>query len=307
MVKAGKKLPKALAAEADRIGESWEISGVEGSVSVVANGFLRSNNLEEIIEVYMGDLVGDRIYDTYGLEFPILVKFIDARDVLSVQVHPGDELAEERHGSRGKTEMWYVVDCEPGAYLYVGFNRPVTKEEYLRAVEEGTLTDMLQRYDVKRGDAYYIPAGTVHAIGPGLLVAEIQETSDVTYRISDWGRTDKEGKPRPLHTAQATDAIDFEYGKEYRRAVDASAGTVSEIVSTPYFTTNLVSVLGEVHRDYASLDSFVAYVCTAGKLDIFTDGGNESIGALQSLLLPAEIDEAVIKGEGTLLEIYIDR
>lgn len=307
LVKAGKRLPKSLAADAGRIGESWEISGVEGDLSVVANGFLKSNNLEEIIEVYMGDLVGDSIYDTYGLEFPILVKFIDARDVLSVQVHPADELAQERHGSRGKTEMWYVVDCEPGAYLYVGFNRPVTKEDYLRATEEGTLTDLLQRYEVKRGDTYYIPAGTVHAIGPGLLIAEIQETSDITYRISDWGRTDREGKPRQLHTTEATEAIDFEGGKEYFRTAAAAPGTVGELLSTPYFTTSLINVAGEIRRDYSSLDSFVAYICTSGKLDIFTDGGNEGIEALQSLLLPAEIDEAVIKGEGTLLEVYISR
>lgn len=202
LVKAGKRLPAKLSAAAGSIGESWEISGVEGDVSVVSNGFLKSNNLEEITEVYMGDLVGEKVYDTYGLEFPVLVKFIDAHDVLSVQVHPDDGLARERHGSRGKTEMWYVADCEPGAYLYVGFNRPVTRDEYLRAVSEGTLTDLLMRYEVRKGDAYYIPAGTVHAIGPGLLIAEIQETSDITYRISDWGRLGRDGKPRQLHTAR---------------------------------------------------------------------------------------------------------
>lgn len=307
MVKSGKRLPKALAAEADRIGESWEISGVEGDISVVANGFLRSNNLEEIIEVYMGDLVGESIYDTYGLEFPILVKFIDARDVLSVQVHPSDELAEERHGSRGKTEMWYVVDCDPGACIYVGFNRPVSREDYLRAVDEGTVTDMLQRYEVKKGDAFYIPAGTIHAIGAGMLIAEIQETSDITYRISDWGRTGEDGKPRTLHIAEAADAVDFDYGKEYMKALNPAPGTITQILSTPYFTTNLLNVSGKMCRDYDSLDSFVAYICTAEKLSLHTAQGDENIAALESILLPASIDEAVIEGEGTLLEVYINQ
>ena len=305
LVKAGKRLPAKLSAAAGSIGESWEISGVEGDVSVVSNGFLKSNNLEEITEVYMGDLVGEKVYDTYGLEFPVLVKFIDAHDVLSVQVHPDDGLTRERHGSRGKTEMWYVADCEPGAYLYVGFNRPVTRDEYLRAVSEGTLTDLLMRYEVRKGDAYYIPAGTVHAIGPGLLIAEIQETSDITYRISDWGRLGRDGKPRQLHTAEATDAIDFNYGKEYFRPAVAAPGSVKEIVSTPFFTTNVIEVDGEVRRDYASLDSFVAYICTDGALRADTDGGSEKLAALESLLLPAEIDEAVLSGKGTLLEVYM--
>lgn len=306
LVKAGKKLPAKLKDAADSIGESWEISGVEGNISVVSNGFLKSNNLEEISEVYMGDLLGDKVYDTYGLEFPILIKYIDAHDVLSVQVHPDDELAERRHGTRGKTEMWYVIDCEPGAYLYVGFNRPVTREQYLAAVADGTLTDLLMRYEVRKGDAYYIPAGTVHAIGPGLLIAEIQETSDITYRISDWGRVGKDGKPRQLHTAEATDAIDFEYGKEYFRSVRPSVNSAGEIVSTPYFTTNILNIDGELRRDYSELDSFVACLCTEGRVTIETEGGSEPLSGLESLLIPAEADEVTFKGKGTVLEVYID-
>lgn len=304
LVKAGKKLPKNSAPD-ELIGESWEVSGVEGDVSVVSNGFLKSNDLEELTEVYMGELVGDKVYETYGLEFPILIKFIDARDVLSVQVHPDDALAEERHGSRGKTEMWYVVDCEPGACLYVGFNRPVTREEYLDAVAGGTLTDLLMRYEVKRGDAFYIPAGTVHAIGGGLLIAEIQETSDITYRISDWGRVGRDGKPRQLHTAEATDAINFNFAKDYLRHVASQPNTVREIVSTSFFTVNVLQVDGEMSRDHTSLDSFVAYVCTAGNLTVKTEGGTEKLLAFESLLLPAETDEAIISGCGTVLEVYI--
>ena len=238
-------------------------------------------------------------------EFPVLAKLIDAKKDLSIQVHPSNEYALEHEHQYGKTEMWYVLDCEPGAYLYVGFNRPVTRDEYLRAVSEGTLTDLLMRYEVRKGDAYYIPAGTVHAIGPGLLIAEIQETSDITYRISDWGRLGRDGKPRQLHTAEATDAIDFNYGKEYFRPAVAAPGSVKEIVSTPFFTTNVIEVDGEVRRDYASLDSFVAYICTDGALRADTDGGSEKLAALESLLLPAEIDEAVLSGKGTLLEVYM--
>ncbi len=167
------------------------------------------------------------------------------------------------------------------------------------------MTDLLMRYEVRKGDAYYIPAGTVHAIGPGLLIAEIQETSDITYRISDWGRLGRDGKPRQLHTAEATDAIDFNYGKEYFRPAVAAPGSVKEIVSTPFFTTNVIEVDGEVRRDYASLDSFVAYICTDGALRADTDGGSEKLAALESLLLPAEIDEAVLSGKGTLLEVYM--
>ena len=211
---AGKKVPRRLAASADRISESWEISGVRGNLSVAANGFLKSNNLEELTEVYMGDLVGDKIYERYGLEFPVLVKFIDARERLSLQVHPDDELAARHHGCRGKAEMWYVVDCEPDAAVYIGFNRPVSREEYLRAVADGTLTSLLGRYRVRKGDIYYVPAGTIHTIGPGILIAEIQETSDVSYRISDWDRVDADGRPRALHTEEAAEAISFgPYGR----------------------------------------------------------------------------------------------
>lgn len=304
LVKAGKKLPKNIKA-GDPIGESWEISGVTGNVSVVANGMLKSNDLEELIEVYMGELVGEKIYDKYGLEFPILIKFIDAHDVLSVQVHPDDELALERHGSRGKTEMWYVADCEPGSYIYVGFKRPVSREKYLEAVSKGTLEELLMRYEVKKGEAYYIPAGTVHAIGGGLLIAEIQETSDITYRISDWGRLGVDGKPRRLHIAEAVDAIDFEGRQEYRKTVNLQPNTLSEIVSTPFFSTNIINIDGKMKRDYSALDSFVAYVCTEGPLEVRTDGGIATVSGLESILLPAETDYAVISGKGTLLEVFM--
>ena len=208
--KMDKKLP-----EGKLIGESWELSAVPGNVSVVANGKLAGNSLEELIEVYMGELVGDKIYNKFGLLFPLLIKLIDAQDALSIQVHPNDKLALERHNSYGKTEMWYVIDSEKDAELCLGFNRPVTKEEYLRHVADGTLADILARVPVKPDNAYFIPAGAIHAIGKGILIAEIQQTSDITYRVFDWNRVDKNGKGRELHTDLAADAINFAPDQHY--------------------------------------------------------------------------------------------
>ena len=299
----GIKLPKNI--DPHTIGECWSVSGVEGNLSVVSAGFLKSNNIQELIEVYMGDLVGDSVYETYGLEFPVLVKIIDARQLLSVQVHPDDELARSRHGCRGKTEMWYVIDCKPNSYLYAGFNRDVTPEEYLHAVQNGSLTDLLQRHNVCKGDAFIIPAGTVHALGPGLLIAEIQETSDITYRISDWNRVDADGNPRQLHTAEALDAISFADLRQLKLSTDTPPDSVRQIVSTPFFTTDILQCSSKLRRDYALTDSFVIYVCTAGHLEITTDIGNSSVSQFESILLPAEADEATITGNGTLLEIHM--
>ena len=186
--KLGKRLPAGRV-----VGESWELSGLDGNRSVVRNGPLKGNDLEELIEVYMGELVGDRVYERFGLQFPLLIKYLDVQQPLSVQVHPNDDLAAERHGSYGKTEMWYVIDSEKDAELCLGFNRPVTKEEYLRHVADGTLADILARVPVKPDNAYFIPAGAIHAIGKGILIAEIQQTSDITYRVFDWNRVDKNG------------------------------------------------------------------------------------------------------------------
>lgn len=306
LIKAGKKLPRNMKSGTP-VGESWELSGVKRNISIAENGFLKSNNLQELIEVYMGDLVGDEVYEKFGLEFPVLVKFIDASEKLSVQVHPGDDLAFERHGTRGKTEMWYVIDTEPGASLYVGFNRPVSRAEYQDAVAENRLGELLQHFEVKKGDSFYIPAGTVHAIGEGVLVAEIQETSDITYRIDDWGRVDADGKPRKLHIADAADAIDFgHYDTAYRcTASGQPSGSVRNLVSSPYFITNFIKAADDVIRNYAVLDSFVILICTEGNCVVSYDGGEESLTALNTLLIPADIDEITISGAADLLEVFI--
>lgn len=305
LVKAGKRPLKDQNPEL--IGESWELSGVEGNLSVVKNGVLRNNNLQELTEVYMGELVGDGVFDKYGLEFPLLLKYIDARDRLSVQVHPTDELAEQRHGCRGKTEMWYVVDAEQGAVLYVGFKGDVTAAQYREAIAKGRLTELLNPVEVKRGDTYFIPAGTLHAIGAGVLIAEIQETSDITYRVSDWGRTDRNGKARKLHIEESYDAVDFGGNRQYCVTRRAEANRSVELVGCPYFTVNLLRVEGAAQRDYAPLDSFVAYMCVEGEVEVKASGRTEKLKWLDTILLPAEITDVELTGNGELLEIYVGK
>jgi mannose-6-phosphate isomerase len=286
------------------IGESWEISGVEGDVSVAANGFLKGNNLQELIEVYMGELVGDKVFERFGVEFPLLIKYIDAQDKLSVQVHPGDKLAAGRHGAFGKTEMWYVLDCEPGAHLLIGLKEGTTKEDYLRSVENGTVGELLNAVAVKPGDAYFIPAGTVHAIGKGMLIAEIQQTSDVTYRVFDWNRTDREGNPRELHTELALDAIDFAAPvRNITRHPESNATAL--LVESPYFTTNLLNVAGTVERTLEIRDSFTIYICTSGEVSLRGRGGEVTLCKDDIVLIPAEEEAITLTGNATLLETYV--
>jgi len=296
----GKRLPSG-----KKIGESWELSGVEGDLSVVANGYLAGNDIEELVEVYMGDLVGDSVYEKFGVEFPLLVKFIDAAEALSIQVHPDDKLAAERHNAYGKTEMWYVVDSAPGAGMYIGFGRDVDRGEYLASVEAGTLPDMLARVEVKPGDAYFIPAGTIHSIGGGVMVLEIQQTSDITYRVFDWNRTDKDGNSRELHTGLAVDAIDFRRRDDLDITVAPGPNEAVRMRSCDYFVSSLVSVDGAAVRPYVGLDSFVIYVCVEGSADMVWEGGREKISKGETVLIPAEIDEITLEGKASVVEVYI--
>jgi len=290
----------------DKAGESWEISCVEGDVSEVENGYLKGNNLIELAEVYMGDLMGDKVYEKYGLEFPLLIKFIDASDVLSVQVHPDDELARERHSSYGKTEMWYIVESDQGE-LIAGFNRELDKEAYEKHFKAGTLKEILNHEKVSPGDIYYMPAGRVHAIGAGVLLAEIQQTSDVTYRIYDWDRIDDAGKPRELHTELALDAIDFSPVKNYKTPYQSLENSTVPVVDSPFFTTGVIKLDQPVDKDYNLIDSFVIYMCMEGAAGIAYDGGVEQIHKGETLLIPAEIKNvAILPTEATtLLEVYI--
>lgn len=300
--KMNKKLPKGKV-----IGESWELSAVPGDISVVANGKLAGNNLEELVEVYMGDLVGDKVYEKFGLQFPLLIKLIDAQDALSIQVHPDDQLAMERHNSYGKTEMWYIVDCEPGANLCLGFKGTVTKEDYKSHVADGTLSEIITRVPVKPDDAFFIPAGAIHAIGKGIIVAEIQQTSDITYRVFDWNRVDDQGNPRELHTELAVDAIDYTPGGKYDVTQRPVANQSVQLVECPYFTTNLVEVAGTVERDYLKLDSFVIYMVLSGEMTLtWENGKKDTLSKGETVLVPASIEQVTLGGTGKLLEVYIE-
>ncbi len=289
-------------------GESWEISGVEGNISVVDNGFLAGNNLQELVEIYMGDLVGDEVFKKFGEEFPLLIKFIDAQQDLSIQVHPNDELSKKRHNAYGKTEMWYVIDAEEGGLINSGFNKNVTKEKYLELSGNGKITDLLHYDIVDEGDVFFIPAGRVHAIGKGVLVAEIQQTSDVTYRIFDYNRKDEKGNERELHTNLALDAIEFSYLNEYKIKYNIEQNQSSEVLSCNYFTTNILKFDKSIEKDYNQLDSFVIYISLEGDFEIECNGENVKVNKGESVLIPASIETFQLKPlskEVKTLEVYI--
>lgn len=288
-------------------GESWEISGVNGDESIVANGFLEGNTLSELIEIYMSDLVGEKVYEKYGLEFPLLIKFIDANDVLSIQVHPDDKLAHERHEAFGKTEMWYVIQADKGSELISGFDKTIDKTIYLKHLEEKTLKSILNVEKVKAGDVFFIPAGKVHAIGSGILLAEIQQTSDVTYRIYDWDRLDDKGEPRELHTELALDAINFEGKEEFRREFKPILNDSLNLVNCEYFTTNIIEFNKPIQKDYLDIDSFVIYMCIEGNIDICYEDQTVTLKTGETILIPAELKELILKPNGNckILEVYI--
>ena len=307
----GEKLKTALGKDFSPLpnaGESWEISGVPGNVSVVENGFLKGNTLNEVLEIYMGDLVGDKIYQQYRNEFPLLIKFIDANDVLSIQVHPDDKLAEERHNSFGKTEMWYVMQADDGASLISGFSKDVNKETYLQHLNENTLDEILASHKVAPGDVFFIPAGRVHAIGKGILLAEIQQTSDVTYRIYDFDRKDDQGNTRELHTELALDAIDYKFYEGLKTDYKAVNNETTEVVKCEYFKTNVLEFDQAIKRDFYALDSFLIYMCSEGSFEIeFGDGKTEKVTKGETVLVPAELGTITLKPatKTKVLEVYI--
>ncbi|MCB8963432.1 MAG: class I mannose-6-phosphate isomerase [Bacteroidales bacterium] len=302
-------LHKAIPSDISNCGESWEISAVQDSVSVVSNGFLAGNDLQELIEVYMGELVGDSIYEKFGDEFPLLIKLIDAQDVLSIQVHPDDDTAQRVHHAYGKTEMWYVIDAEDDSYIITGFNREVTREEYLACLSNKSLKSILNIEATKPGDIFYIPSGRVHAIGKGVLLAEIQQTSDITYRIYDWDRVDANKRPRELHTDLAIDVIDFSEAKDSKWTKPDVENRTAELVKCNYFTVNRITLTETVHRDYDLLDSFVVYLCLDGQMEIeYTQGRYETIAMGETVLIPACFSHIVLRPASscTVLEIYVE-
>ena len=292
------------------VGESWEVSAVEGSESVVANGADKGYTLPEMVRKYKEELVGEANYARFGNKFPLLIKFIDAKLDLSIQVHPGDELAKKRHNSFGKNEMWYVIAADKGAKLISGFAEEITPKEYKDRVHNGTFAEVLQTCAIEPGDVFYVPAGRVHGIGAGAFVAEIQQTSDITYRIFDYNRKDKDGKSRELHTSQAMDAINFsDVQDDFRTEYERVQNEPVEMVASPYFTTSVYDMTEEITCDYSELDSFVIFICVEGSCRLTDDNQNEiTLRAGETVLLPAAVQEVTIVPEGQrvkLLETYV--
>lgn len=288
-------------------GETWEISGVEGNISVVAEGSLSGKNLKQLIGGFKGELVGKRVYNLFGNEFPLLIKFIDANDDLSIQVHPDDKLGQERHNSFGKTEMWYVLQADEGAGLITGFNKQISKEEYLDKFNSGNLTDILNKEQVSTGDVFYIPAGRVHTIGKGLMIAEIQQTSDITYRIYDFDRVDDMGNGRELHTEEALDAIDYDFYDQYKTSYDDLVDQKIDLCTSDYFSTQKFNLTKPFHRALKQLDSFVIYIILEGACEINCEGRITEAKLGDCILVPAALADISIvpKGTCTLLETYI--
>ncbi|MEP2237532.1 MAG: type I phosphomannose isomerase catalytic subunit [Maribacter sp.] len=292
--------------ESDITGESWELSTVKGDISVVANGSLEGKSLQDLIDSNAEELLGKSVVERFGKEFPILIKFIDAKQDLSIQLHPNDALAKERHNSFGKTEMWYIMDADPKAELIVGFNKDVTKEEYAESVANDTLLDLLNYEEVKEGDTFFINTGKIHAIGAGVMLAEIQQTSDVTYRVFDFNRKDKEGNLRELHTELALDAVDYEKKDDFKVDYSHDKNEVNTMVDCPYFKTNYIELTENLDLDTAQRDSFTIYMCVGGEAKISTAEGDVSIKSGETALLPASIQKISLQSTGAkLLEVTI--
>ena len=289
--------------EDNRIGESWELSTVANDVSVVSNGKFAGLNLNELIEKYPTEILGTKSVEKFGLEFPLLFKFLDAKEDLSIQVHPNDELAKLRHNSFGKTEMWFVMQADENARLVVGFKNKTNKNDYLKHLEDKTLVAILNEMSVKKGDTFFLETGTVHAIGAGILIAEIQQTSDITYRLYDWDRKDANGKGRELHNDLAVDAINYEETNtkvQYKKKTNESVN----LVDCPFFTTNILEVSGNYNWKKKK-DSFTVFMCTEGSFVLVTSNSNSEFKKGDTVLIPAIMDEFQIIGETSLLEITI--
>lgn len=290
----------------ENVGESWEISGVPGNETVVADGEYAGKKLNELVIDLKDKLVGKANYERFGNEFPLLIKFIDARQDLSIQVHPTDEIAKRQGKERGKTEMWYIMDSDSDAKLYSGLKKQITPEQYKAMVEDDTITDALAQYEVKEGDCFFLPAGRIHAIGTGCFLAEIQQTSDVTYRIYDFKRKDKDGNYRQLHTKEAAECINYTVEDDYRTAYQPKKNQGVTLVECPYFTTAVYDLNEPMTLDYSELDSFVILIGLKGEGTITDDEGNTTtISAGESVLVPATTNIVKIEGTVKVLETYV--
>lgn len=288
------------------IGESWEISDVNGNVSEVCNGIYKGTNLKDLIASHEASFLGVDNFEYFGQNFPLLIKFLDAKTDLSVQVHPDNDMAKKHHNSFGKTEMWYVMDSDDGANIVIGLKDENTNPEILNHITSNNVEKVFNRETVKKGDSFFIPAGKIHAIGAGVLAAEIQQTSDITYRVYDWDRTDDQGEKRELHTKlaeQATKQFHSNGKAEYSLQSNISAN----LVDCDYFTTNIISVSSNFVKNYTSIDSFVIFMCVEGVVELTAGGVTEILKMGETILLPAINDEVGFKSQSAkLLEIYVD-
>lgn len=302
---------KGLDMQQKNIGESWEVSAVPTSKSIVSNGELAGRDLVSVVDEAPDEILGKAVSEKYNGQLPLLVKFIDSAKPLSIQVHPNDEMARREHGKSGKTEMWYVIDAQPGSFLYAGFKQEITPEEYKRRIADGTITDVLAKHEVKRGDVFYLPAGRVHAIGSGILLCEVQQSSDVTYRIYDYNRPGLDGKPRELHTELAARALNFHVEEEYRTIYRDETNSANLIIDSPYFSVRVSSVTHPFHRNLLKYDSFVICVCMRGdcKIKMRATGDEIVLRSGNSCLIPAAIadyDVVPLDGSSTILDAFID-
>lgn len=296
---------KQLDADMEQVGESWEVSGVKDNESIVANGEYEGMKLNDLVALLKGDLVGKENYERFGNEFPLLIKFIDASKQLSIQVHPNDEQAKAKGLKRGKTEMWYVMESAPDATLLSGLKRAITPEEYKAMVENDTITDALCEYRVSEGDVFYLPAGRIHSIGAGTFLAEIQETSDVTYRIYDFKRKDKDGNYRQLHTEAAAECIDYSVENDYRTKYKARKNEGVELAQCAHFTTSVYDLDEPMLLDYSELDSFVVLIALFGECTLSTGNAETQLRAGETVLLPATTQTLNVSGTVKFLETFV--
>ena len=296
---------KHLNTKMEQVGESWEISGVKDFETIVANGPDKGKSLNQLVSEMKDQLVGKENYERFGDEFPLLVKFIDAHQDLSIQVHPSDEVAHRQGKSHGKTEMWYVLPSTPVAMLYNGLKQQITPEQYKQMVENDTITDALARYEVHEGDVFFIPAGRIHTIGAGCFVAEIQQTSDVTYRIYDFKRKDKNGNYRELHTQLAAESIDYTVLDNYRTEYEPLKNEGVQVATCPYFTTAVYDLTEPMTLDYSELDSFVILIAVKGEGRLICNGEEMPFQMGDTLLFPATTNEVRVEGEVKFLETYV--
>ena len=302
---------KGLPATDEPIGESWEVSAVPNSICIISNGPWAGRDLISVVTKYPDAILGKAVNERYHGKLPLLVKFIDAERDLSIQVHPNDEMAQREHGKMGKSEMWYIIKAEPGAHLYAGFKQEITPYEYQKRVEDGSITEVLADHQVNAGDVFYLPAGRVHAICGGILLVEVQQSSDVTYRIYDYNRPGMDGRPRELHTELASQALDYHVEENYRTEYRETVNRALKVIDTPDFVVRVMEVTGSFHRNLLKYDSFIISVCIEGdcKIRVRSTGDDIILRQGQSTLIPASIadyDIIPLHGKSRLLESFID-